>query len=64
MPGKAAYLDLENDPDLEFEFYLAETLSMTRAEVLEMDQAEFVLWSRYLARQAQARQLAELMAGA
>jgi hypothetical protein len=63
VPGKAAYLDLENDPDLEFTYYLAEKLGRFVAEVLEMDHAEFVLWSRYFARQAQARELAEKMAG-
>lgn len=32
-------------------------------EVLEMDHAEFVLWSRYFARKAQAQELANKMAG-
>jgi hypothetical protein len=32
-------------------------------EVREMGQAEFILWSRYYARKAQQRQLAEGMAG-
>jgi hypothetical protein len=61
-PGKAAYLALENDPDLEFEHYLAEKLSMTVAEVREMDNAEFVRWTRFYARRAQAKQLASRMA--
>lgn len=35
---------------------------MTVAEVRQMDHSEFVRWSRYYARKAQARQLAERMA--
>lgn len=62
MPGKAAYLALENDPDLEFEHYLGEKLGRTVREVREMDNAEFVRWTRYFARKAQARELAEKMA--
>lgn len=62
MPGKAAYLALENDPDLEFEHYLAEKLGRFVAEVRRMDNTEFVRWTRYYARKAQARELAEKMA--
>jgi hypothetical protein len=61
-PGKAAYLDLERDPELAFEYYLAEKLGRFVSEVREMDQAEFVTWSRVFARKAQDRQLAERMA--
>jgi hypothetical protein len=32
------------------------------SEVREMQQAEFLIWSRYYARKAQARQVAEGMA--
>lgn len=63
MPGKAAYLALENDPDLEFEHYLGEKLSRTVTEVRSMDNAEFVMWTRYYARKAQRRELEQRMAG-
>lgn len=60
MPGKAAYLALENDADLEYEFFLASKLGMVVTDMRErMSQAEFVLWSRYHAREAQQRQLSD-----
>jgi uncharacterized protein YegP (UPF0339 family) len=63
-PGKAAYLLLDDDPDLEFEFYLAQKLGMTVARMRrEMSNGEFMLWSRFYARKAQAEELAQLMAG-
>ena len=63
MPGKAAWLALENDPDLEFEFYLAQKLSRTVAELRLMGNDEFVLWTRFYARKAQAEELERLRAG-
>lgn len=64
MPGKAAYLELENDPDLEFEFFLADRLHMTVARMREeMTYSELVLWSRYHARVAQAKELEAKKAG-
>lgn len=64
MPGKAAYRALEDDPELEFEFFLAQKLSMTVAEMrARMGSDEFVLWSRYFARKAQQEQLQNMMAG-
>jgi hypothetical protein len=60
VPGKAAYLALENDGDLEFRFFLAEKLGMIVAEMSErMPHAEYVLWTRYMARKRQAQELAE-----
>lgn len=60
MPGKAAWRSLEDDPELEFEFFLAQKLGMTVARLrAEMDNGEFVYWSRYYARRAQERELAE-----
>jgi desulfoferrodoxin (superoxide reductase-like protein) len=57
MPTKA----LESDPDLEFEFYLAQKLSMTVGEMRHrMTHAEFILWSRFYARKAQAAELERL----
>lgn len=63
MPGKAAYLALENDADLEFEFYLADRLGLVVEEMrARMSNHEFVLWSRFHARRAQAKQLANMQA--
>ena len=64
MPGKAAYQRLENEPELEFEFYLAQKLSMTVGEMrARMGNDEFVVWSRFYARKAQADELERLKAG-
>jgi hypothetical protein len=58
VPGKAARLHLEDDPDLHFEFFLAHKLGMTRARLLaEMSNIEFLYWSRYFDRIAQEREL-------
>lgn len=48
---------METNPELEFEFYLAEKLSRTVAELREMDQAEYVGWTVYYGRKAQRQQL-------
>lgn len=65
MPGKAAYLAFENDPGLEFEYFLAQKLGMTVARLrAEMDGGEFVYWTRFYARKQQAQELARLTAGA
>jgi hypothetical protein len=64
VPGKAAYLHLEDDPELEFEFYLAQKLGMTVARLrAEMSSIEFLYWSRYYARKWQAEELERLKAG-
>jgi hypothetical protein len=65
VPGKAAYLALENDPDLEFEFYLARQIGgMTVAEMRQrMGNDEYVLWTRFFMRKQQAEELANLRAG-
>lgn len=45
--------------ELEFEFYLAERLRMTVAELRRrMSQHEFLQWSVYLGRKAQRQELA------
>lgn len=54
---------METDPTLEFEFYLAQKLGRTVAELREMDQAEFVGWCVYYGRRAQREQLATAQAG-
>ncbi len=49
---------METDPELEFEFYLAQKLGMTVARLRqEMPQAEFVQWHAYYARKAQREEL-------
>lgn len=64
MPGKAAYLDLDGDPELEFEFYLAQKLGMTVAQMRAgMSNGEFLYWTRFYARKAQAEELERLKAG-
>jgi hypothetical protein len=54
---------LEENPDLEFEFFLAQKLSRTVAELRQMGNDEFVLWTRFYARKAQREELARLQAG-
>lgn len=62
-PRKAAYLALENDPELEFEHFLAVKLGTTVSEMRRrMSQAEFVRWGMYYARIAQAAELERLQA--
>lgn len=57
MRVKAAYLALDN-PELQFEHYLAAKLGMTVARLrAEMGHGEFVHWNMYYARIAQQRQL-------
>ena len=51
---------METIPGLEFEFFLAEKLCRTVAELrASMSNMEFVEWSVYYAREAQRKQLAE-----
>ena len=58
-PRKAAYLEFENDPELEFEFYLAEQLHMTVARLRrEMSNDELLRWSVFYARRRQLEELA------
>lgn len=58
-PRKAAYKAFDADPELEFEFYLADRLGMTVDRLrAEMTQDEFVRWSVYHGRIAQRRELA------
>lgn len=58
MPPKAAYLAMETSPDLEFEHYLAQKLSMTVARLrAEMSAEEFVHWSVYYGRLAQRQEI-------
>lgn len=58
MPPKAKYLEMENNPDLEFDHFLAERLRRTVAEVREMDNDEYLSWCVYYGRKAQREQIA------
>jgi hypothetical protein len=58
VPRKATYLEMETT-DLEFEFYLAETLRMTVTQLRRsMSAREFMQWGVYLGRKAQRKELA------
>jgi hypothetical protein len=55
---------LDDDPELEYEFYLARKLGMTVAQMREeLGAGEFILWSRYDSRLAQAEELERRRAG-
>jgi hypothetical protein len=58
MPPKAVYLMMESQPGFEFEFYLAQKLGKTVAELRTMSQTEFLGWSVYYGRKAQREELA------
>lgn len=58
MPPKAMYLEMDEDPTIEFEFFLAQKLGRTVAELREMDHAEFVGWGVYYGRKGQREQIA------
>lgn len=63
IPARRLTKALEDDPELEFEFYLASKLSMTVEHMrTRMGHGEFMLWSRYYARRAQAIELERLKA--
>jgi hypothetical protein len=64
VPTKAAYRLFETDPEFEFEFYLAQKLSMTVGELRErMSQHEFLYWNVYYGRIAQRQELERLKQG-
>ncbi|MFI1195515.1 hypothetical protein ACH4T9_19970 [Micromonospora sp. NPDC020750] len=59
MPPKAAYRAFDAEPELEFEFFLADRLGRTVEELREsMTQDEFVRWSVFHGRKAQRAELA------
>lgn len=51
------YMKMESSPELEFEFYLAQKLGKSVAELRQMSQAEFLGWSVYYGRKAQRAEL-------
>jgi len=56
---KAAYLEFENDSELEFEHFLALQLNMTVARLRrEMSNDEMMRWSVYFGRRTQEAELA------
>jgi hypothetical protein len=56
---KAAYLEFEDDPELDFEFFLAEKLHMSVARLRkEVPNDEIMRWSVYYGRKAQDAELA------
>lgn len=64
MPIKAAYKRFESDPELEFEFFLAQKLGRTVAELrASLSQAEFMQWGVFYARKAQREELANVRGG-
>jgi hypothetical protein len=58
---KAAYRALITDPDKAFEFFLAEKLNMTVAQLrASMSGQEYLEWWAYFSHKAQLRELEEL----
>ena len=52
---------MNDDPEKEFEHYLAQKLGMSIARLrAEMGQAEFVSWAMFYARRAQRDELSRL----
>jgi hypothetical protein len=50
---------MDDDPELEFQFYLAQKLGMTVGRLeREMSNIEFVRWAVYYGRKAQREELA------
>lgn len=65
MPRRRPTKALESEPGLEFDFFLAEKLHMTVADMRErMTMHEYLHWSMYYSRKAQRRELERLRAGA
>lgn len=49
---------MELDPSIEFDYFLADRLKRTVAELHEMDHAEYVGWQIYHGRKAQRLEMA------
>ncbi len=54
---------METEPELEFEFMLAQKLGRTVAEMRRMDMAEFVGWRIFYSRKWQREELEAKKAG-
>ena len=61
---KAAYLRFEADPDLEFQYYLAQKLGRTVAELGDLSHDEYLHWGIYYRRLAQRQELEMKRGGA
>jgi hypothetical protein len=59
VPPKEMWLRLELDDVSEFEFFLAETLGRTVAELDQMSNVEFLGWCIYFGRKAQRKELGQ-----
>jgi hypothetical protein len=57
VPGKARYELFEENPDIEFDYFLAETLKKTVADIRQMSNIEWLEWGTYFSRKAQAIEL-------
>lgn len=57
MPTKATWIEFENDPAAEFEFYLAEKLGKFVDEIRAMPQRDFMRWGVYYGRKAQRQEM-------
>jgi hypothetical protein len=58
VPRKAAYRAFDADPELEFEFFLAQKLGRTVGELrASLSQEEFLYWGMHYARKAQREEL-------
>lgn len=62
-PRRKAYLEIEDDPDAEFEMYLAEKLRKTLGEIREIPNAEYIRWYVWFGRKAQQQELANKQGG-
>jgi len=59
VPTKAIYLEMESNPDLEFDHFLAEKLHMTVDELrTRMSADEYARWIVYYQRKGQRQDLA------
>lgn len=60
MPGKVAYHLFEDDPGVDFDFFLADRLRMTVAELrARVDAHEWRQWLTWHGRRAQQQELAQ-----
>ena len=56
-PRKAAYKRLASDPDLWFDYWLADRLKKTVGEIREMPNEEWLYWSMFHGMRVQQEQL-------
>lgn len=65
MPKKVMYLEFDDLPELEFEFFLVQKLGLGSVARLRdtMSQGEFMQWGMYYQREAQRKELQSLKNG-